>query len=241
MRVTKSKINSLLIEDNLSAQEMVKAALSDVSEVAILDRGNQVMETLKAQPFDLVLLDVGLPDIDGFQLCTLIRNDSKLNRLPIILLTGRAADTDRIMGLTLGADDYITKPFNPGELRARVLALIRRSTISEAQEPKTANKNLNVGNLRLSIETQRAFVIENGGDVLVNLTTIEFKILKLLMTSVDRIFSRNEIIDLVWGNSTFITERTVDTHMSKLRKKLKSSGEFIKSVHGSGYRISTTD
>lgn len=220
---------------------MVKATLADICEVTALDRGSNAIDFLKKQVFDLVILDVGLPDIDGFQVCTLIRNDPVLNRIPIILLTGRDHDADRIMGLTLGADDYITKPFNPGEFRARVLALIRRSVLSGVSEAKKVSNNLSVGDLRLSTETQRAFVNENGNDLVINLTTIEFKILKLLMTSVDRVFSRNEIIDLVWGNSTFITERTVDTHMSNLRKKLKSAGEIIRSVHGSGYRLSTSE
>ncbi len=220
---------------------MVKATLADICEVTALDRGSNAIDFLKKQVFDLVILDVGLPDIDGFQVCTLIRNDPVLSRIPIILLTGRDHDADRIMGLTLGADDYITKPFNPGEFRARVLALIRRSVLSGVSEAKKVSNNLSVGDLRLSTETQRAFVNENGNDLVINLTTIEFKILKLLMTSVDRVFSRNEIIDLVWGNSTFITERTVDTHMSNLRKKLKSAGEIIRSVHGSGYRLSTSE
>ncbi len=236
--MTKSKINSLLIEDNLSSQTTVKSALQDVAEVTVLNSGDQALKLLKTQPFDLLILDVGLPDIDGFQLCTLIRNDPSLSRLPIILLTGRDGDADRIMGLTLGADDYITKPFVPGELRARVLALIRRSSQSEPQSSQALKKNLEISDLSLNIETQRAIVSEDQKEHLINLTAIEFKILKLLMSSVDRVFSRNEIIDLVWGNSTFITERTVDTHMSKLRKKLKSAGDLIKSVHGSGYRIS---
>ncbi|OQW49183.1 MAG: hypothetical protein A4S09_03710 [Proteobacteria bacterium SG_bin7] len=237
--MNKSKINSLLIEDNLSSQALVKSALQGVSEITTLDHGNKAIETLKTQLFDLLLLDVDLPDVDGFHLCTLIRNDPQLSRLPIILLTGKSGDTDRIMGLTLGADDYITKPFHPGELRARVLALIRRTMTLDPST--TSTKNLKVGNLKLSIETQRALVSESEIEHLVNLTTIEFKILKLLMGSIDRVFSRNEIIDLVWGNSTFITERTVDTHMSNLRKKLKSAGELVKSVHGSGYRLSNSN
>jgi two-component system phosphate regulon response regulator PhoB len=177
---------------------------------------------------DAVLVDLMLPGIDGLEVCRRLRADSRTAAIPLIMLTAKAEESDRIVGLELGADDYVTKPFSPRELTARVRALLRRT--AEHNEPPAL---LRRGDLVIDIK--RCEVA--SGDHIVALTATEFRLLHFLASHVGRVFSRGELIDFVLGRDVVVLDRTVDVHVMALRKKLGKDGEMIETVRGFGYRF----
>jgi two-component system phosphate regulon response regulator PhoB len=179
---------------------------------------------------DLVLVDWMLPDASGLELTRSLRRDDANRELPIIMLTARAGERDKITGLDGGADDYITKPFAPRELLARINALLRRST-SDLEEP------LSAGELRLDPVSHRVTVGENE----VSLGPTEYRLLKFLMANPERVYGRSQLLDQVWGQNVYVEERTVDVHVRRLRKALEaySADQFVQTVRGAGYRFST--
>ena len=178
---------------------------------------------------DLVLLDWMLPDLSGLELARALRRDQATRDLPIIMLTARAAEDDKVMGLESGADDYLTKPFSARELVARIQALLRRAAGADGEA-------LAVGGLKLDPASHR--VSAEGAEVTLGPT--EYRLLKFFMSQPERVFSRAQVLDRVWGGNVYIEERTVDVHIRRLRKALAPHGcdAYIQTVRGSGYRFS---
>jgi DNA-binding response OmpR family regulator len=184
---------------------------------------------LHAEVPDLVILDLMLPDADGFEVCKYLRKTDKLAAMPIIMLTARVGETDKILGLELGADDYVTKPFSPSELVARVKAVLRR------REPRKEDaERIDIEGI-LSLDLQRHEVSVKGRKV--DLTSTEFRILQMLASKKGWVFSRDKILDYLWGNEKTVVDRTVDVHIKHLREKLGPAAKLIKNIRGVGYKL----
>lgn len=177
---------------------------------------------------DLVILDLMLPDADGMEVCKTLRREERFSAVPVIMLTARSDEVDRVLGLEMGADDYITKPFSPKELVARVKAVLRRS------RPEQKPERVEVGGL-LTIDLQRHEVVAGGRRV--DLTAVEFRILQFLASKRGWVFSRDSILDNLWGHDKVVTDRTVDVHIRHLREKLGPAAPLLKSVRGVGYKL----
>lgn len=177
---------------------------------------------------DLILLDLMLPDADGLEICKFLRRKEGLSSVPVIMVTAKSDETDKILGLELGADDYITKPFSPKELVARVKAVLRR------QRPAEETKRIEVGKL-LIIDLERHEVQSEGKTI--GLTSTEFKILKLLASKRGWVFTREQILDGLWGHDKIVVDRTIDVHIRNLREKLGSAAQLIKNIRGVGYKL----
>lgn len=175
---------------------------------------------------DLIILDLMLPDMNGIELCKTLKMEPRFAGIPVIMLTAKVQESDRIVGLEIGADDYVTKPFSPGELVARVKAVLRRI---ETSKMSTGGKAL------ISIDKDKHSVTVSGKAV--DLTLTEFKILELLLSEKGKVFSRERILEYCWGNETVVMDRTVDVHMRNLREKLGAAGKIIKNIRGVGYKI----
>jgi len=220
----------LLIEDEHAMAEGIKDALElygfNVSHASSAEKGEELLDT---ESFDLVLLDVMLPGRDGFEMCRLIR--AKGFNIPVVMLTARGEEVDKVVGLEIGADDYLTKPFSMRELIARIRALLRRAN-NNRQTPEV----FSFGNVRVDFNTQKAFC----NDKQVNLTCTEFAILKLLIDERPNVISRDKILNEIWGYTFSPDSRIVDTHILNIRKKLEcdpGNPEFIKTHHGIGYKF----
>lgn len=177
---------------------------------------------------DLILLDLMLPDADGFEICKYLRKKDEFSTVPIIILTAKSEETDKVLGLELGADDYITKPFSSKELVARVKAVLRRRERGEGLK-KIVIENI----LTIYPEKHEAYVKDKRAD----LTSTEFKILMLLANKKGWVFSRDQILDYLWGHEKAVLDRTVDVHIKHLREKLGIVGRMIKSIRGVGYKL----
>ena len=178
---------------------------------------------------DLIILDLMLPDADGFEVCKYLRKTDNLAAVPVIMLTARVGETDKILGLELGADDYVTKPFSPSELVARVKAVLRR------REPRKEDvERIDIEGI-LSLDLQRHEVSVKGRKV--ELTSTEFRILQLLASKKGWVFSRDKILDYLWGNEKTVVDRTVDVHIKHLREKLGAAAKLIKNIRGVGYKL----
>lgn len=191
----------------------------------------EAREKLKDATYDLILLDVGLPDGDGLQFCSEIKNMPQHVQVPVFFLTGRSDTINKVMAFNLGAEDYIVKPFDPLELKARIEARIRKQT-----QPLNIKVygGIKIDFIRNLVELQNN---DNTWEA-IDLTLTEYKVLTFLVQNMDAVLSRNQIIEFVWGPSVHILDRNVDSHVSSLRKKLKSYGAHIRAVHGLGYRYS---
>ncbi len=176
---------------------------------------------------DLIILDLMLPDEDGLEICKKLKRMDDFSDVPIIILSAKDTESDRVIGLELGADDYITKPFSPREMVARVKAVLRRKT-------EKGEKKLEVGDM-LTVDLEKYETYVRGERV--ELTTTEFKILKLLATKRGIVFSRDQILDYLWGDEKIVIDRTIDMHVKNLRKKLGTAAMLIKSIRGIGYKL----
>lgn len=221
----------LVVEDEPDISRLVTACLERESyQVQVAQTGQEAQHQLEAFLPDLMVLDLGLPDTDGLSLCRDVRRHSSL---PILMISARGDDIDRIIGLEVGADDYLGKPFNPKELVARVRALLRRSAMSPAQ---AGGDTLQNGTLRIQMQSRRAFL---GGEE-VHLTPIEFSLLRQFAQHPGTVLSRQDLLNRVWGPDFFGDERTVDAHIRNLRAKLRQVEERfdrIQAVWGVGYRF----
>ncbi|MBI2604822.1 MAG: response regulator transcription factor [Deltaproteobacteria bacterium] len=222
----------LLVEDHVEARKMIPKILGPSCLVTIASTLKEGYELVDRDGFDLILLDVTLPDGAGFKLCAHVKQREDKPDIPVIFLTGSFDIEDKVTAFSLGAEDYVVKPFNSRELRARVFARLGRSKNS-----KMKNDLLVKGDLRITLLSQRVHVTANTGDVELPLTPLEFKLLVHFARNEDRVLSRDRIISAVWGENVHILDRTIDAHVSNLRKKLGPSACAIKSVHGEGYRF----
>ncbi len=223
----------VLIEDEADIVEMVRYNFrKDGFAVDSFGRGKEGLEALRRNPPDLLLLDIMLPDEDGFSICRRLRADDRLKSLPVVFLTAKGEEVDRIVGLEIGADDYVVKPFSPRELVARVKAVLRRQTRASTEK----EESVEIRGLKLDSRTQDVSVRGQR----VELSTLEFKLLYFLASHPRQIFSRERLLDEVWGRETSVTLRTVDVHIRRLREKIESqpeSPEYIGTVRGAGYRF----
>ncbi len=223
----------VLIEDERDIVELVRYNFrKEGFEVESFSRGEEGLQYLRRHPADLVLLDIMLPDRDGFEICRRLRAEERLKSLPVIFLTAKGEEIDRVLGLEIGADDYVVKPFSPRELVARAKAVLRRQT-----RPAESAEVVETRDLRLDARTQEVTVRGRS----VELSTLEFKLLHFLASHPRRIFSREQLLDEVWGRDRFVTPRTVDVHMRRLREKIEDHPEkpqYLQTVRGAGYRFS---
>ena len=195
-------------------------------------RGDIAFETLRRHVPDLVLLDLMLPGLDGLELCRMLKRDELTSEVPIIMLTAKGDEVDRIVGLELGADDYISKPFSPREVVLRVKAVLRRGRDSDG-ETEAEEEQLVAGTLRLDIPGHRLFI----GETEVSLTATEFRLLRMLIERSGRVLTREILLRNAWGYSEDVDSRTVDTHVRRLRRKLGPEAKRIETVIGVGYRF----
>jgi phosphate regulon transcriptional regulator PhoB len=220
----------LLIEDDRDIVELVRYNLErEGFQVAAATDGASGLAQIRKTPPDILLLDLMLPKLSGLDICKEIRRDTSLNRLPILMLTARGEEADRVVGLEMGADDYVTKPFSPRELGARVKALLRRT--EPTNEPRRV-----IEARGLSIDPSSYRVARDGKPV--TLSTLEFRLLYYLATRPNRVFTRDQLLDAVWGTERFVTPRSVDVYVRRLREKVEIDADhpaFLKTVRGAGY------
>jgi two-component system phosphate regulon response regulator PhoB len=224
-----AKKTILVIDDEKDLIELVRYNLErEGFEVrGALDGETGLAKAMQELP-DVVLVDLMLPGIDGLEVCRLLKAESRTAGIPLIMLTAKAAESDRVVGLELGADDYVTKPFSPRELTARVRALLRRT--SPRREPHATIRR---GDLAIDLGRREV----TCGDTAVLLTATEFRLLHFLASHPGRVFSRNELIDNALGQDVEVLDRTVDVHIMALRKKLGKRSDWIETVRGFGYRF----
>lgn len=219
----------LSIEDDRDIAELVEYNLRQ-EKISVETSGNgfEGLKGARKTIPDLVILDLMLPDMDGLEICRTLKSDPKTKNIPILMLTAKGSEVDRIVGFEVGADDYLTKPFSPRELVLRVKAILKRS--AERIEKDSA---YSFGLLHLDSDKFQVTV----GKKEVKLTAIEFKLLQYLMTTQGRVATRDKLLDQVWGYEAALTTRTVDTHIKRLRAKLKTAGPYIETYRGIGYRF----
>lgn len=223
----------LIVEDEQAIREMIAFHLSRAGYETIEARDcREARELLADEQPDLALVDWMLPDVSGLELTRMLKRDKNYEDLAIIMLTARAEERDMVSGLEGGADDYITKPFSPRELVARIQAVLRRSGLADGEI-------VNAGVLELDIGGHR--VLSGGTEI--KLGPTEYRLLHFLMTHPDRVYSRTQLLDRVWGANVYVEERTVDVHVRRLRKALLDveADRYIQTVRGAGYRFSVRD
>ena len=221
----------LVVEDEPGIQEVLKFALTQHGhDVLQAEDGEAALSLLRGALPDLILLDWMLPGLSGIEVARRIRSDARMKDVPIIMLTARADERDKVQGLEMGADDYITKPFSPRELMARIKAVLRR------RAPQMTEDIVESSGLRLDPACHRV----SGNGAPLELGPTEFRLLHFFMTHQERVYSRSQLLDNVWGDHVFVEERTVDVHIRRLRSALEGSGHdrLIQTVRGAGYRFS---
>lgn len=220
----------LVIDDEPDVTDLLDYKLSNEGfSVRTSNHPTQIVGELIDFLPDLIILDIMMPELDGLQVCRMIRSNASLEKIPVIFLTAKGEMEDRVEGLEAGADDYLSKPFNTRELVLRINSIFKR--ISDQDERKSPN--LSIGNTTIDIERHRVTI--NGEDL--TLTATEFRLLHLLMSRIGKVLSREELLSHVWNYSPDVETRTVDTHIRRLREKLDTEGDMIKTVRGVGYKI----
>ncbi len=222
----------LIIEDEPDIRKTIDYNLSKESfKVVQAESIVQGEKALAANKIDVIILDLMLPDGSGLTLCRDIKSDAKTKHIPIIILTAKTEEVDRVVGFELGADDYVTKPFSVRELILRVKAILKRGIDSPRQENNSFD--IEAGDIRLNLDAHQVFV----GDEEITLTALEFRLLKHLLDRRGRVQTRDQLLEEVWGYSSDVTTRTVDTHIKRLREKLLGAGDCIQTIRGVGYRL----
>ena len=223
----------LLIDDSPEVLPLVKRALGPNYRISLAGNVAEGMQALTQAdaPFDLLLLDVMLPDGDGFSFCGQLRSMEPFKDLPVIFLTGKAQTADKVTGFSLGADDYIVKPFEPLELKARIDGKLQR------RQHSNSNDLFQKGHLRLQISTVRATHFSADHETDLKLTPTEFKLLYCFMKNEGKVLTREDLLNVVKNDKGHILDRTIDKHISSLRKKLAPHVKYIESIHGVGYRF----
>lgn len=221
----------LVVEDEADLAELVAFNLRQAGHTVVVasDGVTALAEVQRNRP-DLVLLDVMLPDITGLEVCRRLRRAERTMRLPVLMLTARGEEVDRVVGFEVGADDYVVKPFSPRELVLRVEAILRRAGKAAPAEER---QNITIGELSIDVAAHRVSVA--GGEV--GLTALEFRLLLDLASRRGRVQSRDALLERVWGYAPGIETRTVDTHVKRLREKLGVASDYIETVRGVGYRV----
>lgn len=219
-----------IVDDEPDIVELVSIHLKKNGyKIAEFESGEGFFKYIKSNKLDLVILDLMLPDSDGFEICKYLKNESEYSNIPVIILSARSDETEKILGLEIGADDYVTKPFSPRELVARVKAVLRRNEkkaldISKIYIGETLEIDLNKYEVKIDNEK-------------IELTSSEFKILNLLSTKKGWVYSREQILDYLGVSDKGVLDRTVDVHIKNLREKLRNYGQYIKNIRGVGYKL----
>jgi len=225
----------LVVEDEPTIAELLSVNLGFAGHKVLVAENAEIAQSIvEGQLPDLILLDWMLPGMSGVRYARKLRTDERTKEIPIIMLTARTDEGDKVEGLETGADDYITKPFSPKELMARIKAVMRR------RAPQLTNDTVEIGGLRLDPATHRLWGTVDGQAAALDLGPTEFRLLHFFMTHAERVHSRAQLLDQVWGDHVFVEERTVDVHIRRLRKALEPTGHdrLIETVRGSGYRFS---
>ena len=223
--------NILLVEDEPGIRELLMFNLGQAGHQVVAERdAESALQFLKHTLPDVILLDWMLPGISGVDLCRRLRSDERYRGVPIIMLTARSDERDKVLGLDTGADDYVTKPFSPRELVSRIKAVLRR------RAPQMSEEVVEIAGLRLDPAGHRVY----GGGHALDLGPTEFRLLHFFMTHPERVYSRAQLLDQVWADDVFVEERTVDVHIRRLRLALEPSGHaaLVQTVRGAGYRFS---
>ena len=223
----------LIIEDEPDIRKTLEYNISregyEVVSASSLSEGRQKLESAS---FTLLLLDLMLPDGSGLDLCRELKQDKSLSAMPVIILTAKDDEVDKVVGFELGADDYVTKPFSVRELILRVKAVLKRG----ARQSDNMEVQRQFGQLTIDVDSHEVFV----NDELVSLTALEFKLLRQLVDRRGRVQSRDQLLSDVWGYSSDVTTRTVDTHIKRLREKLGDMGKYVQTIRGVGYKFTRT-
>ncbi len=223
--------NILVVEDEPAIQELLALNITQAGHNAMRALSvEHAQDLLRETMPDLILLDWMLPGMSGLEFARKLKSDNLTKSIPIIMLTARGDEYDKVRGLEVGADDYVTKPFSPRELNARIKAVLRRHA------PQMTDDPIEVSGLRLDPTTHRV----TGNKKTIDLGPTEFRLLHFFMTNLERVHSRSQLLDKVWGDQVFVEDRTVDVHIRRLRNALSVSGheDLIQTVRGSGYRLS---
>ena len=224
----------LLVEDERDVAELIRYNLvSEGYEVVMATNGTDALRLARESRPDVVLLDIMVPQLNGWEICLRLKRDPSLAGIAVIMVTGRVAEGDKVLGFELGADDYVTKPFSPRELVARVRAVVRRGKLADGKGKKA---HLKAGDLEID---RHRFEVRMKG-TLVELTPKEFELLATLVGTPGRVFGREELLDIVWGRDGFVEPRTVDVHLARLRGKFlaaKLDEPGVETVRGVGYRF----
>ena len=224
--------NILIVEDERDIVDLLRYNLEEAGfETDYVRNGADALHRAVEKSPDLILLDLMLPEVDGLIVCRLLKNDPRTKKIPIVMVTAKTEELDRIAGLELGVDDYITKPFSPKEVVLRVSAVLRRIQVGKQAEEETKQ----IERHGLTIDLDKHQVLTESGPI--DLTATEFKLITLFARSPGRVFTRDILMDVIWGQEYYGVDRTVDTHVSRLRRKLGKFGEHIETVHGVGYRF----
>jgi len=221
----------LVVEDEQPIRDLIAFGLRRAGcDVALAEHSQAALASIGDRRPDIVLVDWMLPDMSGLELVRVLRRDANTRDIPVVMLTARGEEADKVAGLESGADDYVTKPFSARELIARIQAVLRRSApVGESERVDVAGLSLDQAGHRVT-----------AGDKAVALGPTEYRLLAFLMTHPDRVYSRSQLLDRVWGGNVYVEERTVDVHIRRLRKALEPSGydRFVQTVRGAGYRFS---
>ena len=228
-----SKEKILVVDDEKDIVELLQYNLEKEGyKISAVFSGEQCLENVKTELPDLILLDLMLPEIDGLDVCKILKNNPQTSHIPIIMLTAKGEETDIVLGLELGADDYITKPFKVRELLARLKAVLRRAknNISPLFKEKEIIKfkDLVIDSIKHQVTLK---------DQPLNLTSTEFKLLKFLASHPGKVFTRDQLLNQVWAEDSFIVDRAVDVHIRRLRQKLLTASDYIITIRGVGYRF----
>ncbi|HUE62046.1 MAG TPA: response regulator [Chthoniobacterales bacterium] len=219
----------LIVEDENDVVDLLTLNLRKAGGFLISKAGDGAtgLTKARAEKPDFIILDLMLPKIPGLEVCKILKSEAATRHIPILMLTARAEEIDRVVGLECGADDYVTKPFSPREIVLRIKAILRRGATEEADDRLSAGP--------ITIDPARHEVLVNGKRV--ELTSLEFKLLRTLMQRRGRVQERDRLLNEVWGYESVIDTRTVDTHVRRLREKLGRAGEVVETVRGFGYRV----
>jgi two-component system, OmpR family, phosphate regulon response regulator PhoB len=227
------KMRILIVEDDPALIELLKYNLeAEGFETAIVEDGDNAMAAIEDEQPDLIILDWMLPNTSGIEICRQIRQHSSIKNLPVIMLTARSEETDRVRGLKTGADDYVVKPFSPKELLARIDAVMRRAY------PEKQADALRYEDIELNLQDHR---VKRSGDT-IHLGPTEFRLLRTLMEKPGRVYSREQLLDRVWGRDVYVEVRTVDVHIRRIRKALNNGGrlDLIRTVRAAGYSLDSS-
>ena len=221
----------LIVEDERDIVDLLRYNLQEAGfETDAVWNGADALHRAVENPPDLILLDLMLPEVDGLIVCRLLKKDPRTKNIPIVMVTAKTEERDRVAGLELGADDYITKPFSPREVVLRVSAVLRRIHTGKQAE---STKQIETHGLTIDLDKHQ-ILTENGA---IDLTATEFKLITLFARSPGRVFTRDILMDVIWGQEYYGIGRTVDRHINRLRHKLGEFGKHIETVHGVGYRF----